>query len=496
MKPKRALISVWDKTGIVDFARDLVQMGIEMLSTSRTASQLRESGIPVIEVSEFTGAPEILGGRVKTLHPKVFAGILAYRTEPDIQPIDIVVVGLYPFEENVRQNLGLPEMIELIDIGGVSLLRAAAKNYAHVAAVPGRMFYDIVRQELKVSGEVSLKTREMLAAETFAFVTHYDAAISGYLSSAFGRPAFGDYLGRSYVREMTLRYGENPHQQGFYYRDPLGRLEIKQLGGKELSYNNLLDIDSTLAMLEAFDEPVCTIVKHNTPCGVAINSDQVAAFGDALKSDSQSAYGGIVGFNRRMEEATAREITKTFFEVIVAPEITPGASGVLKTKKNLRVVEFKGEPSRVSIRTALAGVLVQEADHRADDASAWKVVSQRQPTGEELRDLRFAWTVSRYVRSNAIVLAREDMTVGIGAGQMSRVDSAEIAIRKSAGRCQGSVMASDGYFPFRDSVDLAAANGITAAAEPGGSVRDKEVIDAANEKNLALVFTGKRHFRH
>jgi phosphoribosylaminoimidazolecarboxamide formyltransferase/IMP cyclohydrolase len=493
---KRALISVWDKEGIVEFARDLAGLGIEILATSKTAKRLNENGVKTVEVSDFTGAPEILGGRVKTLHPKVFAGILSYRTEPDIEPIDIVVTSLYPFEENVRKGLPLAEMIELIDIGGVSLLRAAAKNCEHVTVVPDRTFYDVVRDELKAGGEVSRPTREMLAAAAFARVTHYDAVISSYLATRFSRPPFGEYLSPSFVKAMSLRYGENPHQQGWYYADPLGTLEIKQLGGKELSYNNLLDIDSTLALLAGFAAPVCTIVKHNTPCGVAAHPEQPAAYHNAFNCDSKSAFGGIVGFNRRLEAAAAAELAKVFFEVIVAPEVEPGALAALKVRKNLRVVEFKGELPRVMMRSALSGILVQDADWQPDDTKEWKLASRRQPTGKELADLQFAWVVTRFVRSNAIVLAKDSMTVGIGAGQMSRVDSAEIALHKSEGRCQGAVMGSDGFFPFRDSIDLAAANGVTAIAEPGGSLRDEEVIKAADEHGIALIFTGRRHFRH
>jgi phosphoribosylaminoimidazolecarboxamide formyltransferase/IMP cyclohydrolase len=496
MKPVRALISVWDKTGVVDFAHELAGHGVEILSTSKTAKLLNDNGIKTIEVADFTGAPEILGGRVKTLHPKVFAGILSYRKEPDIPPIDIVAVSLYPFEENVRKNLPLNEMVELIDIGGVSLLRAGAKNYEHVAVVPDPRSYSLVTDELRTAGAISHKTRELLAVETLRRVAHYDAVITRYLASALAQPEFGDFLTRSFVRSQALRYGENPHQPGYYYTDPLVGLETKQLAGKELSYNNLLDIDSTLALLEGFSEPVCTIVKHNTPCGVAAHADQKTAFLNALASDPKSAFGGIVGFNQALELRTAEEIVKTFFEVIIAPVVLPDALAVLQNKKNLRVVEFRGTPDRVQIRSGLAGVLVQSTDWQPDQTRDWQVVSQRPPTGPEFEDLDFAWRVTRCVRSNAIVLARDRMTVGIGAGQMSRVDSAEIAIRKSEGKCRGAVLASDGFFPFRDSVDLAAQHGITALAEPGGSVRDSDVIKAADEHKLALVFTGRRHFRH
>jgi phosphoribosylaminoimidazolecarboxamide formyltransferase/IMP cyclohydrolase len=496
MKPQRALISVWDKTGIVEFARELAQHGVEILSTSKTAKLLNENGLKTIEVSEFTGSPEILGGRVKTLHPKVFAGILSYRKEKDIPPIDIVVVNLYPFEENIRKALPLEEMMELIDIGGVSLLRAAAKNFEHVAVVPEPRFLDYVVNDLRREGEVTLATRKLLAAETFALVTHYDAVISEHLAGRFERPRFGTYLNRCFVKAMSLRYGENPHQQGFYYADPLGDLQIKQLWGKDLSYNNLLDIDSTIAMLAAFEANVCTIVKHNTPCGVAQDPDQKTAYVNALSCDPKSAFGGIVGFNRRLGRATAEELVKPFFEVVVAPEVDPEALELLKQKKNLRIVEYSGWLSRVQIRTALSGVLAQDADFGHDTGEQWKVVSAREPTEEEMRDVRFAWQVTQFVRSNAIVLAHDRTTVGIGAGQMSRVDSAELAIRKSDGRCGGAVMASDGFFPFRDSIDIAAAHAITAVIEPGGSMRDAEVIKAADEQNIALVFTGTRHFRH
>lgn len=499
MKPERALLSLWDKTGVRDFAEALARHGIEIIATAGTAQLLNQHGIRAIEVSAFTGAPEILGGRVKTLHPKIFGGILAYRqpaSETALTPIDIVAVSLYPFEEKRTQGLTAKELIELIDIGGVSLLRAAAKNWEHVAAIPDAQFFPQIIAELDASGTISPETRKALAAETFIRVAHYDAVIAEYFRTIAQSPVFGRFLTPSYIQTLKLRYGENPHQQGYYYQPVLPALQFTQLWGKELSYNNLLDIDATLALLQEFDQPVCTIIKHNTPCGVAQDDDQLTAFTRAYESDATSAFGGIIGFNRRLELPAAAAISKIFFEVIIVPDISDEALAVLKARKNLRVVQFQGRLPSHLLRSALAGVLIQTADVEPEDTGCWRPVSRRTPSSQEQSDLEFAWRVAKFVRSNAIVLARNQQTVGIGAGQMSRVDSTELAIRKARARAPGAVMASDGFFPFRDSIDLAAQAGITAVIEPGGSVRDAEVIAAADEHNLALIFTGRRHFRH
>lgn len=496
MKPKRALISVWNKTGIVEFAKELATLNIEILATGKTAKSLKDAGIKVIEVSDWTKSPEVLGGRVKTLHPKIAAGILSYRKEPDIEPVDIVVCNLYPFESFLVDKLTIEEMIELIDIGGVTLLRAAAKNYAFVAAVPLPEFYPAVLKDLKESGEVAQTTRELLALKAFEIVAHYDSVINEYFYRHFEKVNFPEFLNKTYIKSLPLRYGENPHQKAFFYADPFSDIKLNKLWGKELSYNNLLDIDSVIGIINEFSDTVCAIMKHNTPSGVALAQDPTTAFQQAFNADAKSAYGGIVGFNREIGAETAKAIVETFFEVIVAPKINEAAMQAFRTRKNLRIVEFSGTMAKMLIRTALGGILIQERDVLAEDSSKWQTVSQSKPTPEQIKDLAFAWKVAKFVRSNGIVFAKDGKTVGIGAGQMSRVDSVELAIKKSEGKVKGSVMASDGFFPFRDSIDIAHNAGVAAVIEPGGSVRDEEVIKAANEHNIPLLFTQTRHFRH
>lgn len=496
MKPKRALISVWNKTGVVELVRELASLNIEILATGKTAKTLNDAGIKVIEVSDWTKSPEVLGGRVKTLHPKIAAGILSYRKEPDIEPIDLVVCNLYPFESFLKEKLTIEEMVELIDIGGVTLLRAAAKNYAFVAAIPLPELYPIVLKDLKESGEVTQTTRELLALKAFEIVAHYDSVINEYFYRHFEKVDFPEFLNKTYIKSLPLRYGENPHQKAFFYADPFSDIKLNKLWGKELSYNNLLDIDSVIGIIYEFPDTVCAIMKHNTPCGVALAQDPTTAFQQAFNADAKSAYGGIVGFNREIGAETAKAIVETFFEVIVAPKISETAMQVFRTRKNLRIVEFSGTMAKMLIRTALGGILIQERDVLAEDSSKWQIVSQSKPTDEQIKDLVFAWKVAKFVRSNGIIFAKDGKTVGIGAGQMSRVDSVELAIKKSEGKVKGSVMASDGFFPFRDSIDIAHNAGVTAVIEPGGSVRDEEVIKAANEHNLPLLFTRTRHFRH
>ncbi len=491
-----ALISVYDKEGITELARLLNSLGYEIIATGKTAETLRKEGLVVTEISHFTGSPEILRGRVKTLHPKVFGGILSYRREEEIAPIDFVVCNLYPFEEMMKQNLSLDEMIEYIDIGGVSLLRAGAKNYKFVTTIPEKEFYPMVIKELRVKGEVSEETRQLLALKTFEIVAHYDAIIEEYLSKEFGAVNFPKYFIRSFTKELPLRYGENPHQKGFFYLSPFSNLKITQLGGKELSYNNLLDIDSTLSLLEDFSEPTCSIIKHNTPCGVGSSDSIEEAFNKALECDKQSAFGGIVGVNREVSEKLAEMIRPIFFEVILAPSFSLPALEILRKKRDLRLIHFSGSLPDYTFRSCLGGLLLCERDRIKERKEGWKVMSQKRPTDLEMVDLEFAWKAVKFVRSNGIVIVKDKMTVGIGAGQMSRVDAVEIAIRKAKGRERGGVLASDAFFPFRDSIDLAARAGITAIIEPGGSIRDEEVIKAADEKGLSLIFTGIRHFRH
>ena len=496
MKPKRALISVWNKTGVAEFAHELAALNIEILATGETAKTLKGAGIKVLEVSDWTKSPEILGGRVKTLHPKIAAGILSYRKESDIEPIDLVVCNLYPFESFLIDKLTIEEMIELIDIGGVTLLRAAAKNYAFVAAVPLPEFYPIVLKDLKELGEVTQTTRELLALKTFEIVAHYDSVISEYFYRYFEKVDFPEFFNKTYAKSLPLRYGENPHQKAFFYADPFSNLMINKLWGKELSYNNLLDIDSVISIINEFSDTVCAIIKHNTPCGVALAQNPTNAFKKAFEVDSKSAFGGIVGFNRPVDAETAKAMIEIFFEVVVAPKITDAAMAVFKTKKNLRIVEFSGTMSNQVFRTALGGILVQERDILVEDPDKWQVVSESKPTPAQMKDLEFAWKVTKFVRSNGIVFAKDGITTGIGAGQMSRVDSVELGIKKSEGKVKGSVMASDGFFPFRDSIDTAHQAGVTAVVEPGGSLRDEDVIKAANEHNIPLLFTKTRHFRH
>ncbi|MEO0101085.1 MAG: bifunctional phosphoribosylaminoimidazolecarboxamide formyltransferase/IMP cyclohydrolase [candidate division WOR-3 bacterium] len=495
IRKKYALISLYDKEGIEELAQVLATQGYEIIATSQTANFLRKKGLKVIEVSEFTHFPEILKGRVKTLHPKIFGGILSYREEA-IEPIDFVICNLYPFEEMMKKDLTLDEMIEYIDIGGVSLLRAGAKNYKFVVTIPKKEFYPMVIKELRERGEVSEETKKLLALATFEIVTHYDAVISEYLREKFSIVDFPHYFTKSFLKTLPLRYGENPHQRGIFYLSPFSQMRIEQLGGKELSYNNLLDIDSTLSLLEDFSEATACIMKHNTPCGVGCADDIAEAFSKALESDRKSAFGGVIGVNREVSEKLAEEIRPLFFEVVVAPNFSEEALKILKKKKDLRLIQFSGFLPDLTIRSCLGGILLTDRDKIKDEKKEWQIVSKRRPSEKEMSDLAFAWKVCKFVRSNAIVIAKDEMTVGIGAGQMSRVDSVEIAIRKAAGREKGAVLASDGFFPFRDSIDLAGRAGITAIVEPGGSIRDEEVIKAADENGIALLFTGIRHFRH
>lgn len=492
---KFALFSVYDKEGIIDLAKVLANQGYEILSTSQTTNFLRQEGLKATEVSEFTNFPEILKGRVKTLHPKIFGGILSYREE-EIAPIDFVVCNLYPFEEMMKRNLTLDEMIEYIDIGGVSLLRAGAKNYKFVATLPEKEFYPMVIEELKEKGKVSEETRKLLALKTFEIVTHYDAVITEYLMEKFSMVNFPRYFTKSFFKDLPLRYGENPHQRGFFYLSPFSQIRIKQLAGKELSYNNLLDIDSALSLLEDFSEPTVCIMKHNTPCGVGCAEEIEEAFQKALESDRKSAFGGVIGINRKVSEKLVETIRPLFFEVVVAPDFSKEALTVLKKKKDLRLIQFSGSFPELTIRSCLGGILLGSRDKLTERRENWRIMSGKKPSEKELSDLAFAWKVCKFVRSNAIVIVKDKMTVGIGAGQMSRVDAVEIAIKKAGGREKGGVLASDGFFPFRDSIDLAAQAGITAIIEPGGSIRDEEVINAADENEIALIFTGIRHFRH
>jgi len=520
-KIQRALISVSDKSGIADFARGLHALGVEILSTGGTAKLLAEADIPVTEVSDFTGFPEMMDGRVKTLHPKIHGGILARRGTDEavmaangIAPIDLVVVNLYPFEQTVaRADCDLPMAIENIDIGGPTMLRAAAKNYAAVTVIVDSTDYAPVLTEMQQNDNcTSAETRYALAVKTFEHTARYDGAIANYLGavSLSGEQAdFPDTINLQYRQVQTMRYGENPHQRAaFFVEHDASESAVataRQLQGKELSYNNVADTDAALECVKSFPEaPACVIVKHANPCGVALGASQLEAYDRAFKTDPTSAFGGIIAFNRPLSEATARAIIeRQFVEVIIAPGVEQAALPVLATKKNVRVLEcgqWSAEPAAtLDFKRVNGGLLVQDRDIGRISASDLKVVTKRAPTAEELQDLLFAWRVGKFVKSNAIVYCRDGMTIGVGAGQMSRVYSARVAALKAADEgleVKGSVMASDAFFPFRDGIDQAAEAGIVAVIEPGGSMRDDEVIAAADEHDIAMVFTGMRHFRH
>ncbi|MCU7796363.1 MAG: bifunctional phosphoribosylaminoimidazolecarboxamide formyltransferase/IMP cyclohydrolase [Candidatus Thiodiazotropha sp. (ex Myrtea spinifera)] len=515
---KRALISVSEKTGIVDFARNLVDKQIEILSTGGTAKLLTASDVPVTEVSEYTGYPEMMDGRVKTLHPKIHGGILGRRGTDDgvmkengIGAIDLIVVNLYPFEETVaKPDCDLPTAIENIDIGGPTMLRAAAKNHKDVTVVVDAADYDRVLQEMANNDNaVTDATRFDLAVKTFEHTARYDSAIANYLGARLGDEVsdFPRTLSMQFKQTQTMRYGENPHQKAAFFVENLieeaSVATATQLQGKELSYNNIADTDAALECVKSFDEgPACVIVKHANPCGVAYGASLLEAYDRAYSTDPESAFGGIIAFNGELDGETAKAIVeRQFVEVIIAPKVSAAAVEEVSSKKNVRLLscgEWTSEAiHRTEYKRVNGGLLVQDADLQL--TKEIKVVSQRQPTEQEMRDLLFTWRVAKYVKSNAIVYGRDGMTIGVGAGQMSRINSARIAGIKAehAGlTVKGSVMASDAFFPFRDGIDNAAEAGIAAVIQPGGSMRDDEAIAAANEHGMAMVFTGMRHFRH
>ncbi|MGH3441019.1 MAG: bifunctional phosphoribosylaminoimidazolecarboxamide formyltransferase/IMP cyclohydrolase [Nitriliruptorales bacterium] len=512
---RRALVSVHDKQGVADLAGALDKLGVEIVSTGSTAKAIADTGVPVREVADVTGFPEVLDGRVKTLHPHIHAGILADRSkqahveqldELGVAPIDLVVCNLYPFEDTVAAGGSDAEIIEMIDIGGPTLVRAAAKNHRSVAVVVDPADYEPLLAHLREDGGVPEPSRRELAAKAFAHVAAYDAAIAAW----FHRDeAFPTWHVPVYARQQALRYGENPHQQAAWYRDasgaPWGLSSAVQHQGKELSYNNLLDTDAAWAMANDFGEPCVAIIKHTNPAGLAVADDLATAYEGALAGDPVSAFGGIVATNRPIDRDTAVHIVDVFTEVVVAPGYEPAALEVLATKKNLRVLEVSrpraGGPSadgRVPavVRSISGGLLVQEADAAEEPFEEWRVVTAAEPDEATFDDLRFAWVACKHVKSNAIVLVRDRRVVGVGAGQMSRVDAVRLAVEKSQGRAKGAVLASDAFFPFRDGPDAAAEAGVRAIVQPGGSVRDDEVVAAADEHGLAMVLTGRRHFRH
>ena len=529
MKASRALLSVSDKSGIVALARALADMGIEILSTGGTASLLEKEGVPVKEVSAHTGFPEMLDGRVKTLHPKIHGGLLARRDLPahrdamqahGIAPIDLLVVNLYPFEQAVaRPGCSLEEAIENIDIGGPAMVRSAAKNWKDVAVLTDAGQYGPVLDELRRDGQVSEATRFSLAVAAFNRISNYDAAISDYLSSLRPDGSRSEYPGQSngrFVKLQDLRYGENPHQSAAFYRDlhpaPGSLVLARQLQGKELSYNNIADADAAWECVKSFASPACVIIKHANPCGVALGADAAEAYAKAFKTDPTSAFGGIIAFNTRVDAAAAERVAKQFVEVLIAPGYSAEALAVFAAKANTRVLEISLEGVKPDGRTAWeqgrnahdvkrvgSGLLIQTADNRVLARGELRTVTRRAPGAGQLDDLLFAWTVAKYVKSNAIVFCRDGMTIGVGAGQMSRIDSARIAgiKAKNAGLdLAGTVVASDAFFPFRDGLDAVVDAGAVAVIQPGGSVRDEEVIAAADERGVAMVFTGVRHFRH
>ncbi|HRZ87054.1 MAG TPA: bifunctional phosphoribosylaminoimidazolecarboxamide formyltransferase/IMP cyclohydrolase [bacterium] len=520
---ERALISVTDKKGIVEFAKGLHELDIEIVSTGGTAALLKEAGLPVVSIADFTGFPEMLDGRVKTLHPKVHGGILAKRDDEKhvremekhgIQPIDMVVINLYPFEQTIaKPNVPFDEVIENIDIGGPSMIRSAAKNYKDVAVVVNPSKYEPVLNELKKNDcRLSEELKFRLAVEAFKTTSSYDTVIYNYLKGMMSLPMpdFSQDYHVAYRKAQDLRYGENPHQKAAFYKE-LGCKEpcaatAAQLHGKELSFNNIYDIDAAVELVKEFTEPAAVIIKHTNPCGAAAGGTLLEAYEKAIATDPVSAFGGIYGFNRRVDIALARAVTEEFVEVIAAPGYDDDALAELKKKKNLRIMAIEGLEGWIAkvekphygkdIKRVVGGILVQERDTVLVEQELLRVVTERRPSPSEMKSLMFAWAVCKHVRSNAIVLARECETVGIGAGQMSRVDSVKLAITKAAKEVSGAVLASDAFFPFRDSIDQIAKSGIRAVIQPGGSVKDQEVIKACNEHGIAMVFTGVRHFKH
>ena len=513
MKVKRALISVSDKSGLVDFAKALVAMGVEIVSTGGTMKTLQEAGIPVIYISEVTGFPEMMDGRVKTLNPYIHGGILAVRDNPEhaaameehgIRPIDLVVVNLYPFRETIaKSGVTQEEAVENIDIGGPAMVRSAAKNFRYVTIVVNPDRYDDVVAELAEYGEVTAETRLALVREAFTHTAEYDAAISRYFSLQTGEGEYPSTLIQPWEKLQDLRYGENPHQTAAFYRDNSaqgGVAHSRQLAGKELSFNNIVDLESAWSIVAEFDRPAAAIIKHTNPCGTATAGDIATAYKLAYEADPVSAYGGIVALNRPVDAAAAGQMASIFLEAVIAPSFDQAALDIFGAKKNVRLIEAAlpetNAKQRYDIKTVSGGMLIQTTDTMDTPPAEWKTVTKRAPTAAELRELELAWKVVKHVKSNAIVVAREGRTIGVGAGQMNRVGSAEIALKQAGEAAKGAVLSSDAFFPFRDTVDAAAKAGITAIIQPGGSVRDEESIVAADEHGIAMVFTGMRHFKH
>jgi len=511
---KRALISVSDKTGIVDLAKELIVQGIEIISTGGTAKALQEAGIKVIGISEITGYPECLDGRVKTLHPNIHAGLLAVRenkehmsklSELGIETIDMVVVNLYPFRKTIeKEGVKLPEAIENIDIGGPSMLRAAAKNYKYVTVVVNPEDYQKVLAEIKKDGDTSFATRFELAAKVFSHTASYDTLIGNYLWEKAGLPKYPETVTMTFEKVQDLRYGENPHQAAAYYKEMKkvgGSIAAAvQLHGKELSFNNINDANAALETLKEFDEPAVVALKHANPCGVGVGSSIYEAYIKAYEGDPVSIFGGIVAVNREVDAKTASEISKIFLEIVIAPSYTEEALDIIKGKKNIRIMQLSDISAKVvtdiDLKKVGGGLLIQDADWKDFDMSAIKSVTDKKPTDNEMQDMLFAWKVVKHVKSNAIVVAKDGRTLGIGPGQTNRIWSANMSLERSGEKAKGAVIASDAYFPFGDVVEAAAKAGIGAIIQPGGSVRDQESIDECNKAGIAMIFTGVRHFKH
>lgn len=511
---KTALISVHDKSGVVDFAKLLHRLNVEIISSGGTAAELKKNRVPVKEISELTDFPEMLGGRVKTLHPKIHAGILAKNSkehlmelkEHGINLIDLVVVNLYPFKKTIEKTSDISKIIEEIDVGGVALLRAAAKNFERVGVICSTSQYESVSQELISSnGVLSNKTRQSLAIEAFSLTAGYDSLISNYFWQKFSKDMFPSHFTPSFEKVSDLRYGENFQQKAALYRDPVlfepSLVEAKVLQGKEMSFNNYLDAEAAVECIKEFFSPASCIVKHTVPCGVALGEKIDVAFGKAFEADSKSAFGGVIALNRECSEETAKRIVSFFNEVVVAPSFEKSALKVLASKKNLRVLEMKGLGEKpvvpsIDFKKIVGGVLAQQRNTGSVSNAQLKFVTKNKPGEKELSDLLFAWSVAKHVKSNAIVVAKNGQTIGISGGQTSRIDAVEIALEKAGKRVVGAVLASDGFFPFADSIRAAAKAKISAVIQPGGSIKDEDVIAEADKKNVSLVFTGMRNFKH
>jgi phosphoribosylaminoimidazolecarboxamide formyltransferase / IMP cyclohydrolase len=512
MTKKRALISVSDKSGISEFAKELVNLGFELISTGGTKKALQEQGIPVLGVSDVTGFPEILEGRVKTLNPFIHGGLLAKQDdskhqkqleEHGIDPIQLVCVNLYPFQQTIEKpDVTVEDAIENIDIGGPTMLRSSAKNHQYVTVVVDPLDYETVISELKANGKTSLETRRKLAAKVFRHTASYDALIAGYMTDLAGEET-PEKLTVTYELKQTLRYGENPHQKASFYKKPLGSTfsiaYANQLHGKELSYNNINDADAALQIVKEFSEPAAVAVKHMNPCGVGVGKSGFDAFTKAFAADPVSIFGGIIAFNREVDAQTAAKLHEIFLEIIIAPSFTEEALTILTKKKNLRLLTISFEEAKqaeMKMTTIEGGLLVQEQDRYTLENANVTIPTNRQPTDEEWEALKLGWKVVKHVKSNAIVVTNQDMTVGVGAGQMNRVGAAEIALKQAGEKAQGAALASDAFFPMDDTVEAAAKAGITAIIQPGGSIRDEDSIKKADEYGIAMVFTGVRHFKH